>query len=991
MSRDAPPSGASLDLLDDVDPSSPHPFDADARYEDGGVLGRGGMGEVRAVWDRRLDREVAIKTLTAPTSAQEARLAREVWVTARLEHPGIVPVHDAGRRADGALFYTMRLVRGRSLAAAREDEAPTRLLRHVLDAAQAVAYAHSQGVVHRDLKPANVMVGPFGETLVVDWGLAAPHDVSALGVPGPGWPPLEEGHGVVGTPRYMSPEQARGEAPHPADDVYSLGVMLLELAGGAPDAARPLESVPEDAPGELVAIVARALGPTRRARYADAAGLVADLEAMFDGRRVGAYDYSPTELLLRLVRAWKAPLLVAAGATVLLGIVVGVAFVRTARERDRARAAEGEAVLARDAADDALARALVARALDAGAADQRAQAETLAAEALLMEASPEARGVLSRFASAARPRRQRSEELPFCTKRVLEDSGRFGVCLNAETVVALDLASDAPVIGEYRQEVVTAVPMVDGTVVTLEPPNSVRLWSPRTGAVTDLDEASPLLGLVSGPNPQQLAGIAGYGIYGLDRARGASTVGRVCITDKRVAGIVLGPRLAAVACVDGVVRGITIDELLDGGLGRDLVDAHASVTSLSFSQPEPDRLVVGTHDGRVLVVDVETGEQVAELQVAEQAIFAALLYGDRLATSGTGLEIQVRSLSTGIPEATLPQRGASISWLAADRLRVVGRHVDDWHLAQDPGLVTHRFGEGLSGVAVTDGVIAASLGSGEAVVRDERTGRERQRWDLGPSVAKDLAFSPDGRSLTVATVSHSALELMPDWRTGERVALPGSKHRRTLWVGDGLPVGVAYRGPPTVWRRDGGDWVPRALPFELVESADGERASDGSGGWILGRDGSLFEVPQGRPEDAHFVVKRPGAIAVAGPQGAPVIAFGDEWTVGVGDDVRRVSFGERARPVDVAVSPRGDVLAFGHLDGTITAWSWEGELLAVLRGHTTRAASVEFTADGCRLVSGSWDRTARIWGVAEWTRDADELHAEVTADWGLSQERALSR
>lgn len=993
MNDGSPPSGGSLDLLDEAGLTGSHPFDAEARYEDGGVLGRGGVGEVRAVWDRRLDREVAIKTLKAPTAAQEARLAREVWITARLEHPGIVPVHDAGRGPDGGLYYSMRLVRGQSLAVAlTEDRDRGRLLRHVVDAAQAVAYAHSQGVVHRDLKPANVMVGPFGETLVVDWGLAAAHDPAALGEPGEGWPPLEEGSSVVGTPGYMSPEQSDGAPAHPADDVYSLGAMLQELLVGAPPSASgEPAALPPETPRELAAIVARALGATRADRYSDAGELVADLEAMLDGRRVGAYDYSSTELVVRLVRAWRAPLLVAAAAAVLLLLVGAVAFLRTARERDRARAAEAEAVVARHAADSALARALVARSLDASAADRRAQAETLAAEALLMGPSPEARGVLSRFSSAARPRRLRTAELARCTGRGVEASGRFGVCRNVEGVIALDLASDTPQLGTYPREVVTAVPLSDGRVVVLEPPDRLRLWTPRTGEVTELDRTEALLGLSAGPNPQHIAGITNVGIYALDRSQGRSRVSQVCVTDKRLQAVILGPTVVAWACADGQVRIGTLDGLLSGDTGRDLVHAGGPVTSLSWSQPEADRLVLGTHDGRVLVVDVEGDRPPVELTVADQAVFSASLHGDRLATAGTGTEIQVRSLGAEVPDTTLPQRGASVAWLAPDRLRVVGRHVDDWHLPEEPGLVTQRFEAGLSAVAVADDVLAASLGSGAAVVRDQRTGVEVRRWDLGPSVAKDLAFSPDGRSLAVVAVSEPTLDLFPDWRAGEHLVLESTKHRRTLWAGDGLVVGVAYRGTPSAWQERDGDWVQVRLPFELVESIDGERASDGSGAWVLGRDGSLWAVPEGRPEAARFVTRAPGAVAVAGPLSEPVLVFGDAWTVGVGATQRRVAFGEWARAVDVAVSPGGDVLAVGHIDGTVTAWAWTGELLAVLRGHATRAASVAFTGDGARLVSGSWDKTARTWGVAEWTRDADSLHAEIAGDWGLTLERALSR
>lgn len=169
-----------------------------AGYEIGGLLGRGGMGEVHVAHDRALGREVAMKTARMGDASSANRLAREARLTARLEHPNIVPVYAAGRDATGCSFYTMRVLPGRSLADAIR-EAPhlsdrLRLLRHVLGAADALAYAHGRGVLHRDLKPANIMVGQFGQTVVADWGLACLLSEQANDRGG-------------GTPGYMSPEQ----------------------------------------------------------------------------------------------------------------------------------------------------------------------------------------------------------------------------------------------------------------------------------------------------------------------------------------------------------------------------------------------------------------------------------------------------------------------------------------------------------------------------------------------------------------------------------------------------------------------------------------------------------------------------------------------------------------------------------------------------------------------------------------------------------------
>ena len=319
--------------------------DDDRRYTENGVLGVGGMGEVVAVEDARLQREVALKRVPlGPFSDRKAaRLAREALITAGLEHPNIVPVYDAGEGPDGRMFYTMRLVRGRSLAEAIPSEPnPLRLIQHFQDVCNAVAYAHDRGIVHRDLKPANIMVGRFGETQVMDWGLAAPTGEEA---------------GVVGTPEYMSPQQSQGLAADPKDDVYSLGVVLGHLA-----------STPE-----LVAVAERARAERPAERYT-AAELAQEIAAWQAGERVRAYDYTPWELLVRFAQAWRTPLVVTAAAALILAVGVGSAWRET---------------------DEKLVWALESQARTALADGSLAEAQVLAAHALAHRESVVARGVLA--------------------------------------------------------------------------------------------------------------------------------------------------------------------------------------------------------------------------------------------------------------------------------------------------------------------------------------------------------------------------------------------------------------------------------------------------------------------------------------------------------------------------------------------------------------------------------------------------------------------
>src|SRR5262245_1078400 len=236
----APRAGTAPTLPSEADAPGAAPAehlaaDDPERYEQVSEHARGGLGRVVRAVDRRLGRTVAVKELLRHDPSNEARFMREAMITARLEHPGIVPVHEAGRWPNGDPYYVMKLVEGRTLKELIVERSGLRerlgLMPHVIAVADAVGYAHSEGVIHRDLKPSNVIVGGFGETIVVDWGLARDRKCH---VPEPTDDILTAaGSGVstvsgkvVGTPAYMSPEQARGDVVDERGDVYALGAVL---------------------------------------------------------------------------------------------------------------------------------------------------------------------------------------------------------------------------------------------------------------------------------------------------------------------------------------------------------------------------------------------------------------------------------------------------------------------------------------------------------------------------------------------------------------------------------------------------------------------------------------------------------------------------------------------------------------------------------------------------------------------------------------------
>ncbi|MBI2422945.1 MAG: protein kinase [Candidatus Hydrogenedentes bacterium] len=354
------------------------------RYTRPSERARGGMGRVLIVHDEQLEREIVLKELLPSKSASGgedlpptpvrrtgellARFLREAKVTGQLEHPSIVPVYELGSREDGSVYYTMKLVRGETLGEKLKNSDTLnerfRYLQHFADLCQAMAYAHSRGVIHRDLKPSNIMIGEFGETVVIDWGLAKitgqddaneerlkkslvkfkeeqdQADVTADGE-------------VLGTPLYMAPEQARGEiqAIDERSDVYSLGAILYQILVGrtpfsgrstaeilqhvAYDTPEPVERALPDCPPELAAICNRAMANEAEARYRNAKLLAEEVQNYLTGALVSAYSYSFYELLRRYCRRHRTLVSVSAAFTAALLVLAVWSYANISRARDR--------------------------------------------------------------------------------------------------------------------------------------------------------------------------------------------------------------------------------------------------------------------------------------------------------------------------------------------------------------------------------------------------------------------------------------------------------------------------------------------------------------------------------------------------------------------------------------------------------------------------------------------------------------------------------
>lgn len=1022
---DSAPGGASgwEGHLDEHDGG--HPFAAadPDRYEERGLLGEGGMGQVHTVRDLRLRRDVALKRVRVGLGSDaEARLAREAWITAQLEHPGIVPVHDAGVTEDGHLYYTMRLIRGASLesllAEAGDQGARLKLLRPFLDACHAVAYAHSVGVVHRDLKPANILIGEFGETQVVDWGLARP-------VRADGWGSAvldrvdltaQTSGSVTGTPAYMSPEQAVGEPADERSDVWGLGVILHELLAGRPPfvgesgrevlrqvrtaAPEPLEG---EAPRELVAIVDRALQRDPARRYPDGKALADDVLAYLDGRHVQAYAYTPVDHLQRFVEAWRVPIALVCVGVLALSVLGATAAKRTADERDRARAAEERTAEALVSADRSLAQALVQQARTRAAEGDRPDAEVLAAHALALGESPEARGVLARFGG---PRPELVSEVPHelpCQSHNYEilSDGRRLVC-NEHDAVSVWTLEPLQRVWSKPLEGLFAIPLEAREEVVL-----LGMGDPTLGVVLRLEDGSVARELAV---PDGTVAVASADGEHLMFPKSGSTVistrdgafaatPRVCARGEvAAAGTPFDDGFLA-ACTDG-----TLVALTSGGVER----WELALGSMEMRQV--DRIVLLdearalfiTHRGTIALVDRATWTElhVTESGLGEFEDISVSPDGRLVALGATVGEARLWHAETGRWVGRLPTGDIHEVHFDGDELLVLSDDIQRWSLpelrpeswASSGGFTGVAFspdGRHLCG-ATGDGRILAWGIPGFEVMLDEVLATD--------NVAKDCAFSSDGRFVHAASIGTpgAARFHTTDWSSAEPL-LPATDRfpfLRRVAALDGLVLGLAYVGAgPELWRSDGTTIDAIRLPGITFTEAEANHA--GTAATLLDRYGDVFVLRVAGAPSLEKLVERDGVVATAITDDGERLFVADALGVhmlSARDGTFLETLLTSETPVrELAVSPGDRYVAMGNLDGSTTLWDLEaGQAVAVLRGHHEIVATLAFSPDGRWLASGSWDGSARIWGLDDLHTPASELVAARQADWKLDLDEALA-
>lgn len=987
----------------------------------GDLLGRGGMGAVYRATQATIERDVAVKVMTLDADQPELaeRFRREAQVLGRLAHPNIVPIHELGVDTDGRPFYTMKLVKGRTLQAIlnalREGDAATArehtlasLLTVFRKVCDAMAFAHSQGVLHRDLKPENVMVGEFGEVLVMDWGLAkrmndeggsmkpavvaADDAVSSFILQTSSFQGTLQGS-VMGTPQFMSPEQARGEidALDERADVYSLGAILYAILTLRPpvegktldevlakvakaqvtspsdlvvsttrgparpevNQARPLPHIEGGrVPVALSLVVMKALALDKAKRYRHVAEFSADIEKFQSGFATSAENAGFAKQAALLIKRHKGIFTTAAAAWLLVS-ALAVWFVMNLRAKERravageqhATKAEAVAVQERETARQALAKSQ----LDL-AEKEFERGKFVEAQKILGETPESFRDANWRFLSAHSQdfSAQLSSRGRGSTHRLhfLAGGDRFAVrCFGG-------------VIGIFT---------VAG--------RQVGDWIPASGrgpSMFGIDDAGSKVAVIASLNEVAV----------FDAASGKLVRRWACEMDD-IFNVLLSADGRTLLAVD---RGQMI--------------AYAAETgALLWKTPSTNVIPAISPDGRTV------------------AIVAA--------KSGVVLKVQLLDLATGEVRSSLeatadnPDKVALEFNHAGDVLACFG---GDEMILWNPKTAAkiralHFPGEQVKAMSPVGDLVASTSGS-RIRLWDAGTGRLLRSLHGATTDASDLAFSPDGKTLLSSHVAanEGVIHVWPV-RLREEIATSrsmGSKGRRIAFAPDGSRF-YASAGNAGEWETRGGreTWRFSAGTANLLDfaihptdgsilvsdfkkkafarvSPDRQRKEDFGSSWDssleFNRSGQLLlvidqgtaqinpgagfsvvEYPSGnvlRKVPLDYNARQPFARFCLGDAAVATAALAGGitvWDWRAGKPLRQIAAAQTGSIACLAVSPDGHHLASGGPDRWIRVWEAEtGRMEAAFRAHWEGVRSVKFSPDGREILSGGEDGTVRI-------------------------------
>ncbi|MFT3694244.1 MAG: protein kinase [Kofleriaceae bacterium] len=1003
------------------EPETLLPVDDPDRYEQIREHARGGLGRIVRAVDRRLGRTVAVKELLRRDDLHEARFVREALITARLEHPGIVPVHEAGRWPNGDPYYVMKLVEGRTLKelmASTQDSPRERLalLSHVIAVADAVGYAHSEGVVHRDVKPSNVIVGAFGETIVVDWGLArdCKRDIAE-----PSDEMLAEGSGVstisgkvVGTPAYMAPEQARGELVDARADVYAIGAVLYELlAGKAPHHDQtpkamldrviagpppPLCIIAPAVPTELADIIAKAMARDPSDRYANATLLAEDLRAFQTGKLVSAHAYTPWQLVRKRMQAHRGVVAVALASTIALGAVGVESFRKVVAERDIAQGERGRAESAAQAAENKQRELVLLQA------QTSLRKDPTAALAWLKQFSitPDDRDTVVDVIDEAVALGVASHVVRLgdwaLDAQFTRDGKSIVECGHDGILRRYDLATHrTSVIGKPPSEPSALAMSPDGTwVVTGSTKGEVVAWPLRPGVgekplskagktVSRIDFADDDTLIVHRENRAEILDLDGnlrrigkpdsahaaVALHDLtkqvvtSRANEVSAGDRVLAhTDRMIEWLGISPDGQIVFIYDGK----TLFRVpFEGGALTQVYAWTGTLDAMVWTRDLKRVALIGKQP-EIPILDVATNK-IDVLRGHSDAIYDAQFTSDgsMLVSASDDSTARVWDLVDGTSQVLRGHDDDVLHIrLSPDEKQVVTASLDGtfrvWPLDSDDS-ATAVFREG-SKIEQLDPV-------GDNVI--VRTATSTTEWDLEAGTRQPLISwetglargrsSPDGQS-AIVLMSNNLLELRHrDGRPPVKLAgLKGSVHD-ALWSANGKLVYGFSTNALMQWDAETGE--PKVLIDGdsqiqgIAVSKDGRVVAslDGNTVVMIHPDGHSETLGSGSEWCVQMMVKfEPVHDRLMFTRCDHSLVMVDHGTV--------TTFATEGATVEnVAASPDGRRFAAAMSDRTIRVWDSNGTRAAVLRGHSDLVLDVAFSPDGSELASASYDKTVRIW------------------------------
>lgn len=902
-------------------------------------VAQGGIGRVLSARDERLDRRVAVKVLLEESGSYEDRFVREALVTARLQHPSIVPVYEAGRWPTGEPFYSMKLVSGKPLLDIIEEsrtlDERLPLLTRVLAVADAMAYAHERRIIHRDLKPANILVGDHGETVLIDWGLAkdlneanAP-SAAELGVdinaPVPENNALTMIGSVMGTPSYMPPEQAAGDAVDERADVYALGSILYHvLSGKQPYAGysgmqtimRVLEEPPQalealqvGIPRDLLTIIDKAMNRDAGKRYPTAKEFADDLRRFLAGQLVGAHHYSSRERALRFVRKHRTALGVAAVAVILMVFSGVVSVRRIMQERDRAEAERNRAESARKKSIEAEADATV-RADELTLVEARATVERDPNTALawLKALSPSfhkwnaARFIAADAWSRGTSTTLRNHQEVINALAFSPDDKFLLTASDDHTARIVDLDSGQSRLLEGHMDEVWSIGIAsDGKrAVTGSKDRSIRLWDLTTG--------------------QTIKTLEGH------------TAGMVYTTFSR------DDKFLFTQSDDCTLRVWNVET----GKSR-IVASGPNVSLKSVIAPDEHHFITAGIDGSVWYVGLEDTEPK-----------------------------RINALS--VNSVTLQVGGKYPLVFSPDGRHIFAGGLDglvrDWDLSQDKLRIWEGQTSPIVRIAMSpDGrqFMAASF-DGSLRLWDRTTGKSRTlpAQDANVSV---LAYSPDGQKFVSAGYDKSARVM--DLGTGIRRRFVGMQDFVTdvRFTKDGNRLVVASaEGAVRIFRlqQESG----RVLGRHSAAALGVDISSRGDLAVTSGADG-FVHLWSTNPNDPHSVTLagHVGSVPFVkfSPNGELVLSSGFDGTVRLwdraGHQIRGVSI-PGVNSARIAFSPLGHTVAIANSVGLVQLWDVDTGALKELGHHEGQVIQLSFSPDGKRLGTAGADKIARVWDLA---------------------------